>query len=290
MRYLENAFRFVFKNYLLGLPLLIIAVIPAIFQGIGNMFFMVNYTRNINKLLEGFKLGYFSQSKSVWDFYLGFYGAKFLIFLGISFIITITLSIIFTPAQYGLINKKYQTGKATLNDIAPSISKYIGRYVLCGLLGFAIILAAAVVFGILIFVAAFVMTASLPIGILLMVLFVLVYIAAILTLYVYMSLWLPAVCIEDCGVIKGLTLSFKTVNGSFWMILGISLLIGLCNLAATGIISLVVGWIPIAGTIIVSAVGAFVGYILMVFGFEVYRAKTGRFGIPLDGDKLPEVG
>jgi hypothetical protein len=289
MRYLENAFRFVFKNYMLGIPLLIIAIIPAIFQGIGSMFLMVNYTNRIKDILQGLNVGGFPQSGNIWDFYLNLFGMKYLIFAGVSLIVTIVLSIIFTPAEYGLINKKYQTGKAMLNDIAPSISKYIGRYILCGLLGFAIILGAAVEFGVLMFVAAFVVTASLPLGILLIILLVLAYIAGSITLYVYMSLWLPAVCTEDCGVIQGLTLSFKTVKGSFWMILGISLLIGLCNMAATGILSLVVGWIPVAGTVIVSAVGAFVSYLLIVFGFEVYRAKTGRFGVPLDGGNLSGV-
>ena len=109
-----------------------------------------------------------------------------------------------------------------------------------------------------------------------MVLFYLVFIVAIVALTTYMYLWFPAVCVEDSGIIDGLKNSFKTVKGSFWPILGITILVSIGG----SILGSILGIFPFIGTVISSVITSLSTFILIVYYFEIYRAKTGRFSSP----------
>lgn len=287
MRYLENAFRFTFKNFLITLPLLISVAIPALIMGVGSIGFLANMGKFQQIIQDMVTSGKFNYDPSL---LFSLYGPTMIVSMIIAGILSIILAILVYPATYGLINKKYETGNANFSDITGCMSKYIGRYILFILLSFAIGLGATIVLGILIGIGAVIIAAvSKVAGILLLVLFILAFIVGCITLSVYMSLWFPAVCIEDTDIIQGLKNSFKYVSGSFWPIFGITLLMSLCGGIASMILSGVIGWVPIIGSVVGPVVSALAEFILMVFYFEVYREKTARFARPetfgqLDGE------
>jgi len=248
-------------------------------MGIGSMGFLLNF-KNFQKIIEDMTKNP-EQFKFEPDFFLNLYGPTMVASMAIAGIITFILTILVYPVTYGLINKKYETGSSNFSDMTSCLSKYIGRYILCGLLGIAIGIGATVVFGILIGIGVVVITTvSKVAGIILIVLLVLAFIVGCIALGVYMSLWFPAICVEDSGIIQGLKNSFKYVKGSFWTIIGITLLVSLCSTVAQLILGAILGWIPIIGSVVAPAISAIAGFIIIVFYFEIYREKSGRFAIP----------
>ncbi len=275
MRYLENAFKFTFKNFIITLPLLIGMAIPALIMGVGSLGFMFNlgnFQQTINDIASG------GDISSIRDLYLNLYGPTMIISMIISGIVSLGLTIVVYPITYGLINKKYETGSSNLSDMTAALSKYIGRFVLYLLLTIAIVLGLSLILLILIAIGGVIAaTVSVPIGIMLIVVFSLAFIVAFIALFVYMSLWFPAVCVEDTGIIDGLKNSFKYVRGSFWQIFGISLLISICGGIASWILGGILGLIPIVGTAVGSVVSTLANFITIVFYFEVYRDKSGHY-------------
>lgn len=275
MRYLENAFRFTFKNFLLAIPLLISMAIPTLIISIGTAGFVAKLTQKYMQMFQDAMKGEYTSFDI--NFFDGMISMPMILSVIVGSILFLVLAIIVYPATYGLINKKYETGIATLNDFTQCMSKYIGRYVLYGLLYFAISLGLSLVLCILIVLASVVsVLVSNILGILLMILLYLVFVVGIIAITTYMYLWFPAVCVEDSGIIDGLKNSFKTVKGSFWPILGITLLVSIGG----GIAGSILGIFPFIGTVISSVTTTLAGFVLMVYYFEIYRAKTGRFSSP----------
>lgn len=275
MRYLENAFKFTFKNFIIVLPLLIGMAVPAIIMGFGSLGLLFNMG-NMQHMIEQISAG--GPMDFGPDFFMNLYGPTFIISSVIAGILSLGITLIVYPITYGLINKKYETGASSLSDIGWALSKYIGRYVLYLLLNIAIGIGLMIIFGVLIAIGVAVITLVSPVlGGILIALFVLAFIVGCIALYTYLSLWFPAICIEDTGVVEGLKNSFKYVSGNFWPILGITLLIMLCGGVASMIIGGILGLIPVIGSAAGSVVSTLAGYITIVFYFEVYREKSGRY-------------
>lgn len=284
MRYLENAFKFTFKNFLLALPLLISMVIPPVIISIGISGFMPIFYKKYMEMLQQIMQGQYS------GFDMSFFDGMISVPMIVSIILGGLLALIFTiliyPATYGMINKKYETGNATLSDFTNCMLKFVGRYILYGLLNLAIRIGLAVLLIILIVIASIIIAfVSKVIGILLIILFYLAFFVASIALSVYMYLWFPAVCIENSGIIEGLKNSFRIVNGSFWPLLGITLLIKIGG----GIVGFVLGIFPFIGTVMSSVVSSLALFVTIVYYFEVYRAKTGRFGNPDDFQQINNI-
>lgn len=286
MRYLENAFRFTFKNFLLTLPLLIAMAIPALVMGIGSMGFLLNF-RNFQQMINELSRG--GNVDLGPGFFFNLYGPAMIVSMITAGILSIVLAILVYPATYGLINKKYETGSASFSDITRCLSKFVGRYVLYLLLSMAIGIGIALVFGIFIAIGTvIIVSGAKAVGILLIVVFVLALLVGVVALKTYMSLWFPAVCIEDTGIIDGLKNSFRYVSGSFWPILGITLLVTLGGGIASMILSGIVGWIPVIGSVVGPVVSALAEFILIVFYFEFYRARIGKLTPPDDFQQINE--
>jgi hypothetical protein len=281
MRHLENAFKFTFKNFLLTLPLLISLAIPALISGVGSLGLIAHsgtLLENFKRMLEdnAYGAGYFNYT----DLFAGINLGTFIISSAVSGLLSFIFMLLVRPATYGLINLHYETGSAKLNDFTKCMSKYIGRYVLYGLLTIAIGIGLGVVLVILMVIGGFVSAASTGLGILLIVIFLLAFIVGVAALKTYMSLWFPAVCVEDSDIIQGLKNSFRAVNGSFWPILGITLLVTLCGSIAGAILGGIIGLIPVIGNIVAPVISGLADFILMAFYFDIYREKTGRYALP----------
>ncbi len=272
MKYLENAFKLTFNNFLITLPLLISMAIPSLIISIGTAGFVIQLTQKYMQIFQDMMQGNFTSID--WNFFAGMITMPMIISVIVGCLLALIFTILVYPATYGMINKKYETGSVTLSDFTQCMSKFVGRYVLYGLLNIAIGIGLALVLIILVALASVVMAlVSNVLGIILIVLCYLVFIVGVIALKVYMYLWFPAVCVEDSGIIEGLKNSFKTVKGSFWPLLGITLLITFGG----SILGSILGNFPFIGTVITSVISTLVGFVLMVYYFEVYRAKTGRF-------------
>lgn len=281
MRHLENAFKFTFRNFLLTLPLLVSLAIPALISGVGSLGVMAHsgtITENLKKMIEdgAYNGAYFDYGR----LFEGINLTGLIIGAVVSALVSFVFMLLVRPATYGIINLHYETGNAKLNDFTRCMSKYIGRFVIYGLLNIAFVIGFTIVLVILVAIGSVVSAVSAPLGVLLIVLFAMAGIVGMVVLLNYMSLWFPAVCVEDSGVIEGLKNSFRYVKGSFWPILGISLLVNLGSAAAQFILGGIIGLIPIIGGIASPVIAGLAEYILMVYYFEVYREKTGRYTIP----------
>jgi hypothetical protein len=279
MRDLENAFKFTFKNFLIALPLLISMAIPSLIMNVGTMGFSFNFIQKYQQLMQDMMYNQNADYSMSFlnDFFADLISPKMIISIIVASLLSIIFAIIVYPATYGMINKKYETGEATLSDFIPCMSKYIGRYVQFALLSLAIGIGLSLVLLILGGIAGVIMaTVNVAVGILLLVLFILAYIVGAIALGVYMYLWFPAVCVENTGIIEGLKNSFRKVKGSFWSLFGITILITLGGSIAGGIL----GWVPLIGSVVQSVISSLVTFVNIVFYFEVYRNKTGRYTIP----------
>lgn len=283
MRYLEKAFKFTFKNFILFLPLLISIAIPALVMSVGSMGFLLRM-RNIEELQRLMRdFAYNSNNISaIPNLFNNLYGPTMLASMGIAGLLSIVFAIIVKPATYGLVNKKYETGSASLSDFTSNMSKFAGRYVMFALLSFAIWLGVSVVMTTLGVVGVIIIAASsaAPVGILLIIVAAIGAIVVSTALNTYLTLWFPAVCVENSSISAGLKNSFKRVSGYFWPILGITLLVTICGSITGLILSGILGWIPIIGKTVSPLVSGIAQIILMVFYFEVYRNRTGRYDIP----------
>lgn len=276
MRYLESAFKFTFKNFIITIPLLVAMAIPSMVMGVGSLGFLFNI-KNFEQIFSQM-LDNNGQFMPTYHMFLSLYGPTMIISMIVSTFLTLVLSILVYPATYGMINKKYETGISTLSDMTNSMTKYIGRFVLYGLLKIAMWIGMVVVYLILIAISIVIVTAvSNVAGAILIVLFTLAFIAACIALAVYTSMWFTSVCVEDTDIMTGLKNSFRYVAGSFWTILGMSILISLLGTIAGTIIGMVVGWIPIIGGAVSSIVSYLAEFISIVFFFEIYREKSGKY-------------
>jgi hypothetical protein len=288
MRYLENAFKFTFKNFLITLPLLISMAIPALIMNIGTIGFTNDFTQKFTQLIQdnNQNIDYMNSSdffNDITDIFKDIINPTFIACMLVGGVLYLIFSLLVYPATYGLINKKYETGNSTLSDFTSCMSKYIGRYVQYILLMLAIGIGLTIVMAILTGISAVIISqVSAAAGILLMVLFYLAFIVGCIALKTYMSLWFPAVCIEDSGVTEGLKNSFRKVKGSFWIIFGITILVSICGSVAGGIL----GWVPLIGSVISSVISTLAGFVTILFYFEVYRDKTGRYTVPEDFQQI----
>ena len=270
MKFLENALKFTFKNFILCLPLFFVYVIPNIVMGIGSMFFMVNYFGQFEKIINEMNAN--PNFIPGVDFFVDMYGMPFIICMIISLALSLVLAIVFNPAVYGMVSKRLGTGSASLKDVMPNMSKFVGRYVLFLLMNIAFVLAFSIVFGIFIALSFLLMMSVLPLGIMLMLLLFLGFFFLLLIYSAVSGMWFPAVCTEDCGIFAGLKYCFKALKGTFWRVFGVMLLVSLC----TGIASAFFSWIPVLGSMAGGGISALSSFVLIVYYFQVYRARTGR--------------
>lgn len=272
MKYLENAFNFLGKYFLLLIPLFISVAIPAIFSASGTSAYTEQALEIQNAIMKDPTL---VQNPS--DF-LELYSTLFSSFgvMGIGSLIALVFSIVVVPATYGMVNKALVTGNADLSDFIPEMKNNIVKYILFMLatfvLYFGIVIAIAIIVGICIVL----MTVSVPLGVIAIILASLGLLIGIFVFTRLIIFWFPAMVCDDLGVVDALKKSISVGKSYFWPVLGITLLITLGSYIAGGIIGAIIGGITIVGPAIASFVSALAEFIMIVFAIEVYRDKTGK--------------
>ncbi|WP_010248387.1 DUF7847 domain-containing protein [Acetivibrio cellulolyticus] len=268
MKYLEKAFNFFGKYYLLAIPLFIAIVIPSI---IGVALGLPQKTKELSDLITQNPAMFQSNP---WE-YMGVSQSLFPIY-GIMSVASFILMIIAYPSTYGMVSKALSTGNADLGDFLPELKKNIGKYILYGLSLLAIYFGIGIAATILFVILGVVTVASRVIGILLIVLFVLAFIAFLLAFAFLTALWFASMVDDGLGVVDGFKKSFSVAKSYFWSIVGISLLVWIGSAFGGGILSGIFSFIPVISYTFSSGVSALAQFILIVFYFEVYRDKTGK--------------
>lgn len=274
MKYLENAFKFLGKYYLLLIPLFISVVIPAILNGPSNNAMM----EQLNEIQNAIKTDpSLSQNPNE---LLALYGtlASSYAALGIGSLLALVLSIVVMPATYGMVNKALATGNADLSDFVPEMKNNIVKYILFGLVSLVLYFGIGIAVAIIVGICIALMAVSVPLGVIAIILFAFALAAGIYAFTRLILFWFPAMVCDNLGVIDALKKSISVGKSYFWPVVGISLLISIGSGIATGIVNGIFGRIAVIGPTIVSVAPVLAQFILIVFLFEVYRDKTGKNG------------
>lgn len=275
MKYLEEAFKFLGKNYIIALPLVVLSAIANIFVVIGStgvsknmMEFVTKYS---NQMMSG-SMDYYDSTAFMNEYINMLTSGSFgwLVFGGI---LSIIFAIIYLPITYGLVNKTMETGKADLKDTGEVLTKNVGKYLLMILLSLGAGVAFSIIFGVIFAVLIAISTVT-PIVILIIVLLALALLVFSIFISIKLSLWFTAMVVENLSLIDALKKSFRTTKGRFWPILGITLLVQICG-SVVGMLFSLFNLIPIVGAVISSLVPSSVAFIMIVYYIALYRDANG---------------
>ena len=259
MKYLENAIRFITKHYILAVPLFISTALAALLGGSTSGFIGKAWEVLADMRAE---VDFFNNPAGIISFL-----TSAAVVSGIGFL-SFILTIIVTPATYGMVNKALNEGFATLNDFVPQFKNNIAKYLIFWL-GFGILVA---LFGL---ISALFIAISKWLGILFIVIMFLLIIIAVVYVGVNMSLWFPAMVVENIDVLSAFKKSFSLVKRNFLMILGINLLVGIVASLASLILS-ILGMIPLLGSIILSIVPTASSFTMIVFFLMYYKGENAN--------------
>lgn len=284
MKYLENAFKFIGKFYLLLLPLFFAIAIPAIISTSGALAMSNQITEYMMPMQQDPTL--------VGDaaYWLGLLDVlkPFLINIAIANLVSLVLSLIVLPATYGMVNKALATGNASLSDFVPELKNNFLKYILYGLASIGLSVAIIIVIGILAIVCAVALSAAKALGIILIVILSMALIVFLFAISFLIALWFPAMVADDLGVFDALKKSISVVKTYFWPMVGITLLIMLGGGVAGSALGMA-SYIPVVGPLLTSIPSVLIQFILIVFYFEVYRDKTGKNDYMLEEGPEPET-
>lgn len=266
MKYLESAIKFSIKNWMLILPLFILIALGNLLSGIGRS------AVDIGLLSSAFySLNNISNPGDVFSTLPGLFSA---VAIG-SGIWSILFNFVAIPATYGLVNQSLETGNAGINDIGAAISRNFVKYIMYFIGMLVVSLALGILFILLALLLSLLVMLLKGLGIALMVIIMIALIIAVVVFFILLSMWLSAMIIDNLDVVAAARKSIEVVKGSFWIVVGITLLIGIAAAIAGGILG-ILGGIPLLGPIIYSAVPAAQTFIMITFLLMLYREKTGK--------------
>jgi hypothetical protein len=284
MKYLENAFKFLGKFYLLLIPLFFAIAIPTIISTSGALAMSQQITEYMMSMQQDPTL---AGNAAYW---LGLLDVlkPFLVNITIANLVSFVLSIIVMPATYGMVNKALATGNASLSDFVPELKNNFLKYIIYGLATIALYIVIAIVIGIIVVVCAVALSAAKALGIILTVILSMAFIVGFFALMVLILLWYPAMVADNLGAFEAFKKSISVVKTYFWPTLGITLLVILGGGVAGSILGMAT-YIPVVGPLITSIPSVLVQFILIVFYFEVYRDKTGKNDYMMEEGPAPET-
>ncbi|MDD4494015.1 MAG: hypothetical protein PHV32_06650 [Eubacteriales bacterium] len=265
MKYLEKSLRLLAKNYVILLPFLVATALPGIiergdvlvpgFVKVFELFKNPGEVRVVPSVLLMLKNIILSQS-------VGFFG--------------FILKFAAIPATIGMIIKVLDGFDATVDDIIPSISRHFKQYLLYWAGGMALGFLA----GIFVLLTGLLIAAitSLISGLKLFFLVVLFFGILIMTviLSVFLCFWFPAMAVDNLNLLDAAKKSFEIAKKSFLLVIGIFTLVNIIGVLVQLLLSVIVGWIPILGSLTIALAPTATTVLLYMFYVIVYRSKTGR--------------
>jgi hypothetical protein len=267
MNYLINAIKYSIKNWMLIIPLFVLTALAALIGGIGSAMSLGTITKLMNTSNYSDPGALLALIPTILTSVVG------------GGVVAFITPFIYQPATYGLVNKSLETGNASLNDLGVSISSNFVKYVMYFVGQLVVSLVVGIPALLLVLLFAWITSAIGAVGAILMVLIILAIIIIAIVLSVLLSMWFAAMVIDGLDVVAAAKKSIEVVKGCFWTVLGITLLVGVAASIASGIVGVIVGWIPFIGRIIASAVPAAQAFVMVVFSMMLYRERTGRASI-----------
>jgi hypothetical protein len=266
MKHLENAFSFVFKNYIVAVPFFVALAVPALI-GQSSTF-----------LMTGLFQGLYSAFKDIDTlrnpFALVGVLAPLFIATGAAGVLGLLLRLAAMPVTAGMIKKGISGGTVKFDDAIPMAKKHFVQFLVYWVANIAVGIILGIVFIIPVAIFGALILILKGFGVFLLILVILAEIAAWIAVMTLLSLWLPAMIIDDMGVIDAAKKSVEIVKKNFWTILGITLLIAILGGIAASIVGAIFGFIPIIGAVIATVVPALVEVLRMAFYFIYYRGET----------------
>ena len=264
MKYFEDAFRFVTKNYLIIIPIFIATLVPALLiigsgptaaelQAILNDFqqYPDYFASNPGAMIDALRQAGFGNSAN-------------------SGIISTILNFMAIPMTAGLIKLGLDSGNVSINDFAPALSSNIGKY-----LSYFLVTILFVIVGVIAFVIFIVLMFSLLIasesGWIFFLLGILLVSFGVIALGVFLSFWFYAMVLDDLKVMEAFKRSFAVAKRCFWTLVGIGILIGIAEGLLGGFIGIFAN-VPVLPTLLNSFVTATAAVVRMVFLFMIYRS------------------
>lgn len=264
MNYLVNAVKYSIKNWMLIIPLFVLTALAALIGGAGSALSLGTITSlaNVSNYTDAGAL--FALVPTLLASAVG------------GGIVAFIAPFIYQPATYGLVNKSLETGNASINDVGAAISTNFVKYIMYMVGQIVVWLVCGIPAFLLVLLCFWITSAIGGIGAVLLVIIMLAIILFFIVLGVLLSMWFAAMVIDGLDVVAAAKKSIEVVKGSFWIVLGITLLVGIGASIASAIIGAIVGWIPFIGRIIAAVVPAAQAFIMVVFSMMLYREKTGR--------------
>lgn len=265
MKYLEKSLRLLAKNYVILLPFLVATALPGIiergdvlvpgFVKVLELFKNPGEVRVVPYVLLMMKDLILSQSTG---------------FLGFIF------KFAAIPATIGMIIKVTNGLDAAVDDIIPSISRYFKQYLLywAGTLALGFLAGMFVLLAGLLIAAVTALISGFKLFFLVCLFFGLLVITVVLS--VFLCFWFPAMAVDNLNLLDAAKKSFETAQKSFLLVIGVFTLVNIIGGLIQLLLSVIVGWIPILGSLTVSIAPTVTTVLLYMFYVVVYRSKTGR--------------
>ncbi|NLP12927.1 MAG: hypothetical protein GX383_00235 [Clostridium sp.] len=288
MKYLEDAFKFLGKNLLLSIPLIIMVVIPNIIQGSTDKETATEMANQINQLSLSVTMGEISPTEFQ-IMALDILKPLFVL-MAIANVVLIVLSLFITPATYGMVNKALEEEDTNLIDFFPQLGKKIFKFIIFSIASFLLWFIISIVVTIISVLMVFLVnglseksSALMGLGIVISVLLGVVVFLALVAFYFLTIYWFPAMVIDDLRVISAFKKSIEVARSYFWPTVGITTMIFLMGSIISFIIALPFSLIPYVGVVLSSVPTALAQFVTIVFVLMVYRDKTSKNQLQDDG-------
>jgi hypothetical protein len=265
MKYFEDAFKFVTKNYLILIPFFIAALVQALLV-MGS----TPTTADIQAILSDFQ--------QYPDYFLSNPDALFeaLSAAGIgnsasSGAISMILNFMAIPMTAGLVKLGLNKGNISINDFAPALGSNIGKYLRYFLAGILFGLVIAVAFVLYVVALVTVLVTMGESGVIVFFIGIILLFIFSVAIAFFLSFWFGAMVLDNLGAMAALKKSFTIAKRCFWTLVGVGLLLAIAEGIVGGIVGLF-AFIPLLPTILNSAVSAVVTVVHMAFIFIIYRS------------------
>jgi hypothetical protein len=263
MKYLSNAVNFTIKNWMLIIPVFAVMALATIIQGTGSAISLAT----IASLADLDNLASFESLIKLVPTVLALTVAGGVVsFIGM---------FIYEPATFGLVNKGLETGNAALTDLGTALSANFVKYVLNLVGRFVVGLVLSIASLIIALIMGLLISLLKGFGIFLTVIVLLALVVFFIAFGALTSLWFPAMVVDGLDVVGAFKKSIEIVRTCFWTVFGITLLVGVIASIASTILSFL-GYIPVLGAIILSAIPSIQYFVMTTFSLMIYREKTGR--------------
>lgn len=270
MKYLNNAFKFLTKFYILAVPLLILNVLSALLNSKGSSNIFSEFSEMFGNQFSNFdNIERFSDPKFIFSLV-----PSILAFTVGASLLAILMKFIAEPATYGMINKAQQVGTADLNDFIPSLKENFVKYLLYWVGTIIVGIIIGIVFLVVILIVGLLIALLKWVGVIFLIIALIAMFIVGIMLSVFMSLWFTTMVVDDLDVIGGLKRSVGIAKKNFFVLLGVDILIAIGSFVVSGILGMLVGWIPVIGTIVLSVVPTASAFIMIAFRMDLYKQSS----------------